>query len=49
MKKIISLLIVIGAIIALITFGYIAGYKIGCAIGKDLTQTVEQNGRLLDN
>ena len=39
----ISLLFTIGAIIALIVFGYTAGYNLGCKIGEDLTTTIEEN------
>ena len=43
MKNIIPVIIAIGAVIALIVFGYTLGYRIGSAIGKDLTNIVEQN------
>lgn len=41
MSKIIRLILAIGAIIALIVFGYTAGYQFGCKIGEDLTATTE--------
>ena len=45
----ISIIITIGAIIALIVFGYTLGYQIGSSLGQDITNTVIENGRLLDN
>ena len=45
MSKKISLILAIGAVIALIVFGYTAGYQIGCKIGEDLTETVERNDK----
>jgi hypothetical protein len=36
-KDFFTLLFIIGAVTALIIFGYTAGYQIGCALGEDLT------------
>ena len=49
MNKYIPLIIAIGAVIALIVFGYTFGYQIGSAIGQDITNIVIEEGRLLDN
>ena len=49
MKKIISIIIAIGAATALIVFGYTFGYQIGSALGQDITNIVAEEGRLLDN
>lgn len=48
-KNIISLIVVIGAVAALIIFGYTLGYQIGFALGQDITNIVIENNRLLDN
>jgi hypothetical protein len=36
-KDFFTLLFIMGAVAALIIFGYTAGYQIGCTLGEDLT------------
>ena len=45
MNKYIPFILVIGAIIALIIFGYTLGYQIGYALGKDIVpkERIEYN------
>lgn len=40
-KDLFTLILIIGAIYALITFGHTLGYQIGCTLGNDLTSTIE--------
>ena len=44
MNNIIKITIAIGLVIALIAFGYTAGYQIGLALGQDIMhQAIENN------